>query len=408
MDDIRNHWAHEWASMNPILRNGEPGYDKTSGRLKVGNGHTRWTELNFLSSDARLSDESLHAIYMLQTNPALRTFRAAIANRQSKGAAIWTVGDSITEGQGVNNASLSWPNLLAQGLRTRYPVSWATGGPGFVPPFRTADSLPDPAVLTGSPAQVGYFGPASRCVVLTGTQTATYSVYGTSVDVAAAHGAGVLSVRVDGGAAQTFDLTGANEDGHFYRVPFGGRGLHTVTVGTASAEVYHTGIMVYDQDEAAGFHVFNGGRSGYSSRDWFNALGGTTITNLARGIQPTLVVYSLGANDFLHSEGSASLVTNTGLILDAIRAGCAVPPSILIHIMYPTAFTGIAPESWDKFVAALRTYADGHADCSVLDETVRMPAVAGDVLGLYTDAYHPSAAGHQMIADAIAGFVAAR
>lgn len=51
MDDIRNHWAHEWASMNPILRNGEPGYDKTSGRLKVGNGYTRWVELNFLTGD---------------------------------------------------------------------------------------------------------------------------------------------------------------------------------------------------------------------------------------------------------------------------------------------------------------------------------------------------------------------
>ena len=38
-----------WASANPILSNGEPGYETDTGKFKVGNGTTRWVSLPYSS-----------------------------------------------------------------------------------------------------------------------------------------------------------------------------------------------------------------------------------------------------------------------------------------------------------------------------------------------------------------------
>lgn len=52
MADIKVKFANEWKQTNPVLRRGELALDRTSGRLKVGNGRTPWTELNFVSDSA--------------------------------------------------------------------------------------------------------------------------------------------------------------------------------------------------------------------------------------------------------------------------------------------------------------------------------------------------------------------
>lgn len=39
--------AAEWASVNPILREGEPGWDTTNKKQKVGDGVTPWNDLKY-------------------------------------------------------------------------------------------------------------------------------------------------------------------------------------------------------------------------------------------------------------------------------------------------------------------------------------------------------------------------
>lgn len=46
---LRRAWASDWARVNPILRDGEPGFDKTANMLKIGDGETPWTELKYLT-----------------------------------------------------------------------------------------------------------------------------------------------------------------------------------------------------------------------------------------------------------------------------------------------------------------------------------------------------------------------
>lgn len=46
---LRRAWTADWERVNPILEDGEPGYDKTQNMLKIGDGVTRWTELEYLT-----------------------------------------------------------------------------------------------------------------------------------------------------------------------------------------------------------------------------------------------------------------------------------------------------------------------------------------------------------------------
>ena len=42
---LRKGTASEWASVNPVLASGEPGYDLTNKLLKIGDGLSNWTDL---------------------------------------------------------------------------------------------------------------------------------------------------------------------------------------------------------------------------------------------------------------------------------------------------------------------------------------------------------------------------
>lgn len=45
---IRRGLASEWLSSNPALQQGELGLDLTAKRVKVGDGFTSWTDLDYI------------------------------------------------------------------------------------------------------------------------------------------------------------------------------------------------------------------------------------------------------------------------------------------------------------------------------------------------------------------------
>lgn len=47
----RGDWD-EWNEKNPTLGDGEPGYDSTANRLKIGDGVTAWNDLPYLTGDS--------------------------------------------------------------------------------------------------------------------------------------------------------------------------------------------------------------------------------------------------------------------------------------------------------------------------------------------------------------------
>lgn len=50
-----------WEELDPVLAEGEPGYDITEGRIKIGDGIHHWKELLFQDEKAVVSRESRFA-----------------------------------------------------------------------------------------------------------------------------------------------------------------------------------------------------------------------------------------------------------------------------------------------------------------------------------------------------------
>ena len=58
MAEVQNHiyrlkrgTAQRWIEVNPILQQGEPGFEYDTNRLKIGDGFTPWTNLPYINSD---------------------------------------------------------------------------------------------------------------------------------------------------------------------------------------------------------------------------------------------------------------------------------------------------------------------------------------------------------------------
>lgn len=48
---LRRGTTSAWESANPILQYGEPGYEKDTGKLKIGDGIHPWNELPYLTDE---------------------------------------------------------------------------------------------------------------------------------------------------------------------------------------------------------------------------------------------------------------------------------------------------------------------------------------------------------------------
>ena len=55
---LRRDTAANWTRENPILSQGEPGFDLTANKMKVGDGVTAWTDLDYASGSGASFDYS--------------------------------------------------------------------------------------------------------------------------------------------------------------------------------------------------------------------------------------------------------------------------------------------------------------------------------------------------------------
>lgn len=62
---LRRDLASTWTRANPVLADGEPGYETDTGRFKIGDGSARWLDLSYFApitiSNAEVTDEQLLA-----------------------------------------------------------------------------------------------------------------------------------------------------------------------------------------------------------------------------------------------------------------------------------------------------------------------------------------------------------
>lgn len=51
--------AEEWATKNPVLREGEPGVESDTNKMKYGDGYHRWNQLDYMN-DGGVSSEPFY------------------------------------------------------------------------------------------------------------------------------------------------------------------------------------------------------------------------------------------------------------------------------------------------------------------------------------------------------------
>jgi len=348
---------------------------------------------------------------------ALRQWYAALADVQNSPADVVVFGDSIVEGANVTDPELRWVNQMRDQIRATYPVQGVGGGPNYLP-VNYVGTVTDAAVLAGSPP-LGLGGLGWRSVILsTASHSATFNnVTGTSFKVwyTRGTGTGVGSYQVTGpgftGAVTTFatvNAAGTTDDGQTALITFPSRGTYTVTIKWSSGGgVYFQGLAVYDGDETKGVRLWESGWFGQTTSGWVGALDQSFITGrYGTPITPDLVVIALGTNDIVNLIPAATTKANLLQLITYFRNAQTVPPSFLL-VAYPQRdLTGVTPvDPWARYVQVMAEIADTEDDVAILDMTERMPAVQGDVLGLYSDSVHPSAKGQASIGATVANFI---
>jgi len=56
---VRRDTAANWTSANPILAQGEIGYETNTGYMKIGNGSTAWNSLSYFVQNPVTTGKSI-------------------------------------------------------------------------------------------------------------------------------------------------------------------------------------------------------------------------------------------------------------------------------------------------------------------------------------------------------------
>lgn len=103
---IRRDTAANWTAVNPILKDGELGYETGVRRLKVGNGTTAWSGLQYVTSSnaVRIDSSTLGVLYVGKASAGT-----------SEATAAWTITRSTFSASGVRlskgtASGVSWTN----------------------------------------------------------------------------------------------------------------------------------------------------------------------------------------------------------------------------------------------------------------------------------------------------------
>jgi hypothetical protein len=89
---LRRGTASEWTSANPILAQGEFGYESDTTKFKVGNGTASWSGLSYASGGDSLSLASASAIYLTQNSAASAYLRISASATLGGSSASMTSG----------------------------------------------------------------------------------------------------------------------------------------------------------------------------------------------------------------------------------------------------------------------------------------------------------------------------
>ena len=231
----RRDLAATWTSVNPVLAEGEPGYETDTGKFKVGNGTNTWSALSYSSGPA-----------------------GATGATGAAGAGVPTGG---TTGQ-----------VLAKNSATNYDTVWATAGAGTVTSVDM--SVPTGLSVSGNPVTssgtLAVTYATGYSIPTTANQTNWSTAYGWGNHASAGYLTSINGTQVTTALGYT-PYDAANPAG--YTTNTG-----TVTSVTGTSPVVSSG----GNTPAISMAAANTTTDGYlTSTDWntFNGKGSGTVTS---------------------------------------------------------------------------------------------------------------------------------
>jgi len=136
---LRSGTSAEWASADPVLANGEPGFDETTGGIKVGDGATAWSALGWpFLRDADITSGTL--------TPA--TGNVDLSGGTDGQALLFDGSGNIAPGDVTAGGSAVLDNLASAGLQTNVTIPAQTDI--FIPMKDTSAPFADPQGLFDS------------------------------------------------------------------------------------------------------------------------------------------------------------------------------------------------------------------------------------------------------------------
>ncbi|HWS34722.1 MAG TPA: GDSL-type esterase/lipase family protein [Actinoplanes sp.] len=343
----------------------------------------------------------------------LLTWHSALAGRRWAPAVIAVLGSSTSEGVGVSAYGRGYPHLLADNLRTAFPVAGAAGGDNYVAAWGTRGIGWWPVIASGQRVKSGGWG--LKSLTQTAGQSATYTFHGTGVDVwySAFPGGGTFTVTIDGTVRAPAVGTGAavtDRDARWTSPPLS-PGAHTIVVTCRSGPVSLHGFATTDGDADRGIRLYNAGHGGRTSADF--ADGTESWAPRLRTVQPHLVILQLGVNDWRINVPAATMKTNVKTIIAAVRRNSDTSPSFVIYgspqvtASRPDQDFGLFRQAWQEIAAEDTGGPGGGSGVAFFDLAARQPSPATDnSLHLYnSDRLHVTDRGAAFTADALATFL---
>jgi hypothetical protein len=153
---IKRDSSAVWSSVNPVLSDGEFGYERDSGKIKIGDGITPWNSLYYYSSEeypSAIAGEALggHRA-IVQSNGLL--YYAAASNILHLNRVVGVTTSATSSGASTE--------YVSEGKITESSWSWNTSTPIY---------LAENGMLTQSPTNLSGF------TLIIGTPISATSMY---------------------------------------------------------------------------------------------------------------------------------------------------------------------------------------------------------------------------------------
>jgi hypothetical protein len=122
---LRKAPSAEWSFNNPVLYSGEPGYDTTTGILKIGNGASAWNALPTIQSQGPTGPAGVDG-YTGATGPAgINGVPGATGATGPAGSAVINVSSSS---DGINNTINVLPSWNNNTILAKQGGDWTSPG----------------------------------------------------------------------------------------------------------------------------------------------------------------------------------------------------------------------------------------------------------------------------------------